>query len=194
MTTAFAARHTMDSPEWYTPTPLVEAARTVMGGIDLDPASHEEANERIQAAKFYDEIMDGLTLPWAGRVFLNPPGGKDAMGKSLVPAFWEMLVREYFDRHVTQAIWIGYSLEQLQTLQQCGTSHTPHDFPICFTAKRIAFVENEAKKAARIAKSIAEGKTPSKGASPSHSNYITYMGPNVREFAKAFGEFGKVRI
>lgn len=52
----FAARHSMDSPEWYTPSPFVEAAREVMGGIDLDPASHEEANRIIKAARYANYI------------------------------------------------------------------------------------------------------------------------------------------
>lgn len=203
-TSPCAARHTIDSPEWYTPAPFVEAARLTMGGIDLDPASHEEANERIQATRFYDEIMDGLTLPWSGRVFLNPPGGQ-------VNQFWEMAAREYFGRRVEQLVWIGYSLEQLQTLQQSACSHTPLDFPILFTAKRIAFVENEAKKALRIQKILREGEAPGASVakqkaaaqlragkepanSPSHSNYVCYMGSNVREFVKAFGAFGKVRL
>lgn len=179
--TAFAARHTCDSPEWYTPSPYVEAARDVMGGIDLDPASHEEANRTVKAARFFGIEDDGLKQRWGGRVFLNPPGG-------LVAEFWRKLMQEQME----QAIWIGYSLEQLQTLQCIGASMTPLDFSICITAKRIAFVENEAKKAARIEKLIAAGKNPNGKSSPSHSNYITYLGYRKTVFKDVFSKFGQV--
>lgn len=179
-------RHSMDSPEWYTPEQFVEAARRTMGSIDLDPASHPEANARVQAAKIYTEQENGLLQPWGGNVFLNPPGG-------YVNAFWNRAVNFYLNGAVTQLVWIGYSLEQLQTLQQSRAQIQPLEFPIMFTAKRIAFVENEAKKALRLAKLASQGKKP-KGNSSSHSNYICYMGPNVREFSREFGQFGKVVV
>lgn len=196
--TAFAARHSMDSPEWYTPSPIVEAAREVMGGIDLDPASHEEANRTVKATEFFTEADNGLRLGWHGRIFLNPPGG-------LVAEFWRFLIEEHHLGRVQQAVWIGYSLEQLQTLQCAKAFTTPLDFPICITAKRIAFVENAAKKRARLEeidavnilrKSRGEKLRPrnENGASPSHSNYITYIGPNVELFAKVFSVSGKVRM
>lgn len=189
--TAMAARHSMDSDSWYTPEPFVEAARAVMGGIDLDPASHEEANLTVNAARFFTVEDDGLKQPWRGRVFLNPPGG-------LVAEFWRKAMDEdpfgaAAGYGYEQLIWIGYSLEQLQTLQQCGSLRTPLDFPICVTAKRIAFVENEAKRRARIEKLIAAGKKPNAKSSPSHSNYITYIGPNTATFARVFSQFGTVR-
>jgi hypothetical protein len=38
--------------EWYTPQPYIDAAREVLGTIDLDPATSLQAQERIQAARF----------------------------------------------------------------------------------------------------------------------------------------------
>lgn len=184
---AFAARHTCDSPEWYTPSPFVEAARTVMGGIDLDPASHEEANRTVKAARYFTAEENGLTQSWDGRVFLNPPGG-------LVGEFWGTLLVEVQALRTTQAIWIGYSLEQLQTLQKAEPFTCPLVYPTCVTDKRIAFVENEAKRQARIAKLRAQGKRPNSSSSPSHSNYITYFGPNVDHFDAVFSRFGHVVI
>jgi len=183
-TIEFAARHTCDSPEWYTPAPFVEAARDVMGGIDLDPASHEEANRTVKATRFFTAEDDGLKQAWSGRVFLNPPGG-------LVADFWRKLIAEM--PFILKAIWIGYSLEQLQTLQQAGARQTPLDFPMCVTARRIAFVENEAKRAEREAKLIAAGKKPNVKSSPSHSNYITYIGEDADTFRRVFAQFGNVR-
>ena len=180
----FAARHTCDSPEWYTPSPFAEAARDVMGGIDLDPASHEEANCIVKATRFYTAEEDGLQMPWFGRVFVNPPGG-------LVPEFWCRVVASFNSNEFDEAIWIGYSLQQLQTLQnECA--ETPLDFTMCVPSKRIAFVENEAKRAERIAKLLALGKKPNEKSTPSHANYISYIGIGHERFARRFSEFGKV--
>jgi hypothetical protein len=59
--------------EYRTPAKYVEAARRVLGGIDLDPASSAEANVVVRASKFFTKEDDGLKHPWAGRVWLNPP-------------------------------------------------------------------------------------------------------------------------
>lgn len=191
MATAFAARHSMDTPEWYTPTPIVEAAREVMGSIDLDPASHEEANERVRAARFFDAEINGLEREWSGRVFLNPPGGKLG-AKSLTGLFWSKLMRHYVSLRVPEAIWIGYSLEQLQTLQHAESNFSPLDFSMCVPRRRIAFDENAAMRAARQAKQISDGKKPTELTSPSHANYITYLGPRKTRFDDVFKQFGQV--
>lgn len=191
----------MDSPSWYTPSDYVEAAREVMGGIDLDPMSDEEANQTVQAARFYTEAENGLTLPLYGRVFYNPAG-------SLVDEAWKHVLRGPYE----QLIWIGYSLEQLQTLQT-KNSVTPLDFPICYPRKRIPFVENRAKQLIRIATIIRKGEAdgatevqrkaaawcragkPPKDA-PSHANYIAYLGTGrgTERFEDVFSRFGKVRV
>ena len=205
MATRTAARHSCDSPEWFTPRPFVEAARKVLGAIDLDPASHAEANRIVRAGRFYDARANGLKQPWAGRVFLNPPGG-------LVAAFWLRMIDMYEARQITAAIWIGYSLEQLQTLQ----GYEPHEgdprivmpgpltFPICVPDRRIPFVESTAKLKIRRRALLEENRGRRReglelkkweaAASPSHANYVTYLGRAPKRFAKVFGAFGEVRL
>lgn len=159
-----------------------------MGGIDLDPASCEIANRTVKATRWYGKEHDGLKRPWAGRVFLNPPGAvtvKDpSTGKrktiepSLVRPFWERLCDEHRSGSVECAVWIGYSLEQLQVLQ--SSRDNPLDFCVCFPRSRIAF------------DSVLGAKTPT------HSSYIAYL-PRLRDgaadtdrFERAFKQFGVV--
>ena len=53
------------SDEWYTPPRIVEA----LGPFDLDPC----AGPMAHAARNLRREDDGLSQPWAGRVWLNPP-------------------------------------------------------------------------------------------------------------------------
>lgn len=63
------------SVEWYTPPALVETIRQFLGEIDLDPCA--DPGRAIPARTHYTAADDGLSQPWYGRVFCNPPyGGK----------------------------------------------------------------------------------------------------------------------
>lgn len=69
------------SPEWPTPQWLVDLLAAEFGPFDLDPAA---TAENAKAPKFYTAAEDGLSLPWEGRVFCNPPYGRtDAYGRSI---------------------------------------------------------------------------------------------------------------
>jgi len=85
--------------EWYTPSEYIEAARAVMGAIDLDPASSTIANSIVKAERYYTIEDDGCSLEWYGRVWLNPPYATD-----LVTAFANKLVAELAAGNVTEAI------------------------------------------------------------------------------------------
>lgn len=184
MTEMANAQHSAKSSDHGTPADVVDAARLVLGGFDLDPASSEEHNETIKADKIYTKENNGLIHPWCGRVFLNPPGTcglevcKNARACSckLVRKFWNKLVREYRIGNTTSAIWIGFSLEQLASLQN-NTEKSPldFDFPLCFPRKRMNFRGNQ----------------------PTHANYIALLSHRARtrfRFGVHFAKFGAVRM
>ena len=59
--------------EWLTPPYIVEA----LGEFDLDPCSPIN-RPWDTATRHYDEWDDGLNKPWWGRVWCNPPYGREA--------------------------------------------------------------------------------------------------------------------
>lgn len=69
----------MKNDEWLTPPDLVAA----LGPFDLDPCS-PGARRPWDTARVhfglcsYGPPADGLALPWFGRVWLNPPYGREA--------------------------------------------------------------------------------------------------------------------
>jgi len=72
------------SGEWITPSDLFDALWGEFDGFDLDPCGQREHHytaHRIATAggNFYDgsiPAMDGLTQPWHGKVYVNPPYGR----------------------------------------------------------------------------------------------------------------------
>lgn len=64
------------SAEWYTPPSIFELLRFPV--FDLDPCSPgKDKVPWIPADKHYTAADNGLLLPWEGKVWLNPPYGKD---------------------------------------------------------------------------------------------------------------------
>jgi ParB family chromosome partitioning protein len=124
--------HSSASNEWYTPANVVEAARAVMGEIDMDPASCFEANKVVRAFRYFDEVTDGLAQRWAGRVFLNPPGGRGSAAK-----WWKRLEGDWVRGFVDEAVFVGFNLEILRTGQD-GRSG-PASYPFCIPSKRLKF-------------------------------------------------------
>jgi Meiotically up-regulated gene 113/DNA N-6-adenine-methyltransferase (Dam) len=77
----FGAWSTVQAPEitgddFYTNAIIIEAARTALEHIDLDPASHPAANRLIKARKIFTFRDNGLLSSWHGRVWCNPPFGQ----------------------------------------------------------------------------------------------------------------------
>lgn len=63
-----------ESIEWYTPPEIFEALDT---SFDLDPCSPGEGKDFVPATHRLTVKEDGLSTPWEGYVFMNPPYGKN---------------------------------------------------------------------------------------------------------------------
>lgn len=60
--------------EWLTPPSIIKA----LGEFDLDPCSPDPAVRPWETAKtHYSKADNGLEKPWEGRVWCNPPYGKE---------------------------------------------------------------------------------------------------------------------
>lgn len=156
-----------DGDEWHTPLECIEAAREVMGGIDLDPATCLSAQEKVQAGEFFTKVDDGLTRPWFGRVWLNPP-----YSYPLIERFVDKLIAEYDAGNVTEAIVLTNNSSDTMWFRKLSTR-----FPACFTTGRLKFWHpSHDDFAAR------QGQT------------FFYLGPNWKGeiFASEFSQFGVV--
>lgn len=202
--TAVSPRHLSKTVEHYTPAPIVEAARATLGAIDLDPASCPLANETVRAARIYDRIEDGLLRPWSGRVFLNPPGGRDITG-SVQRAWWWRVARSWDEGEIDSAIFVAFSIELLQTSQAEPRGPIPLDFPLCFPARRVAYcraLEDAATSQEMLFGDKAEAPQLEVGDSPPHASCIVYLPPRralaneclrgLARFRAEFSKFGRV--
>jgi ParB family chromosome partitioning protein len=152
--------------EWYTPPNILELAREVMGGIDLDPASCEFANKAVQAKQFFTEAEDGIKKTWKGRVWLNPP-----YEAGLADAFTSKLLAE-IQIGVTEAI----CLTNNATETAWGSSLLAAANAVCFPKGRIRFLTE-----AGVMNSPLQGQM------------ICYLGKNVEKFSRVYGQLGPIK-
>lgn len=196
-------QHSAVTPEHYTPASVIEAARWVMGGIDLDPATTAEVNRTtVLAPTFFTREDDGLERRWHGRVWLNPPGGV-VRGRSNAAIWWKRLAADYLAGSIDQALFLGFSIEILATAQDAEI--WPGEMPFCVPRQRIEFLRAREPGGAPGMRSLF-GEPSSifaAGESPTHANVIVYLPPwkrgatvrgdAVERFVSRFGELGKVR-
>ena len=97
--------HFSGDPEWYTPPWLYERARLIMGGIDLDPATHQKAIKMgNKATRYFTKEDDGLKQDWGKglRIFCNPPFTlDDKKTPGVLPFLNKLLAADY-----SQAIFV----------------------------------------------------------------------------------------
>jgi ParB family chromosome partitioning protein len=150
--------------EWYTPAAHIEAARDVLGGIDLDPASSALANQVVKAERFFTADDDGLAQPWTGRVWLNPPYG------GMAGSFVGKLLSHHAAGDVPAAVVLVSAHDTDTEWFRPLFSHT-----LCFVAGRISFT--------------TVGRPAS---SSNHGSVLAYLGADPAYFADHFKQFGDI--
>lgn len=162
------AIHSSKTVEWYMPRQYVEAARQVLGTIDLDPASCELANRVVKAERYYTEKENGLAQDWRGRVWCNPPYGL-INSKSSQGTWVRKLIRSYESGVTTEAILLVSAVPEKKWFQAL------YAYIICFTDHRIHFYNEHTI-----------------GAQPALGSAFIYFGKNKQKFIDIFSQFGSV--
>lgn len=158
----------MANNEWGTPPNIIESARKVMGSIDLDPASNDEAQKVVQAGVYYTEDDSGLDQYWLDNVWLNPP-----YGRGLAEPFITTLVNQFEPGYVNQAVVLLNTVYTSTWFRESGINSIYS--ATCLPNKRIAFINPDTGK-------------PEKG--NDRDQIIVYLGDNPTAFCEEFSKYG----
>jgi Predicted transcriptional regulators len=150
--------------EWYTPSEYIEAAREVMGAIDLDPASCAFANKVVQASNYYTSEDDGLAKDWRGRIWMNPP-----YSGNLVSRFVTKLTEQVACGNTTDAVVLVNNATETAWFNALIKSSTA----VVFLKSRVRFYTLDGTR-----------NTPLQGQA------IVYFGNNEKDFIRVYRQFG----
>lgn len=154
-----------DTYDWFTPKEYIEAARRVMGSIDLDPATCTEANQVVRATKIYTPETDGLSHDWTGNVWLNPP-----YSTPHISLFLTKLLEAFDAGRVKQAVALTNNSTDTNWFHILAER-----FPFCLTRGRISFWGHGGEILA-----TRQGQS------------LFYLGKRVAAFRDEFSQFGIV--
>lgn len=150
--------------DFYTNPLVIKAAVHAMGGIDLDPASHAVANREVKAKRFYTIADDGLSKPWSGRVWLNPPFSQ-----------WSRWVPKIL------AEWGSGRIESMCALSAMRTVTAHYFGPLMLAADAWCVIRGRIRFWGGVA-----------GDAPDDGHGVFYFGGDRERFRVAFSELGAV--
>ena len=150
--------------EWYTPSEYIDAARSVMGTIHIDPCTSELAQKTVKADSYYTIETDGLSHPWFGTVWLNPP-----YTAKLITQFVDKLLGHMSNGEVSEAILLTHNNADTKWFHKAAMQSKS----VCFTRGRVRFYDEHG---------ISN--------SPTHGHVFMYFGPRKTRFEKSFRKYG----
>ena len=166
MKRAHAMYNTGDN-EWYTPSNLIDCARSFLGAIDLDPASSALANETVRAMTWYGVEHDGLAQRWQGRVWMNPP-----YARGLIERFVERLMESHLAGDVPEALILVNNATDTRWFHHLQSAPHRHTLALSYRVKFLS----------------PEGRDPN----AMQGQVVVYLGSRRAEFALAFSAHGVV--
>lgn len=142
--------------EWYTPPHILDRVREVLGSIELDPATCEEAQATVQADSWFTEEDDGLAHEWdVNTLWCNPP-------------YSTKLLKAFTSKFKTDPFLEGIMLTNSGTDTLWNKELA--DFVQVYTLGRISFLEPGG---------IEKGKG-------GRGSVFTYKGNNPQKFIEVF--------
>ncbi len=161
---AYVVGSDKDRDFYGTPTDWIERCRRVMGGIELDPASCQEANEMVvKAARFFDESVDALKQSWqCDSLFLNPPYGPTCA------KFASKFRNEWEAGKIRQAIILVNNTTETGAFDMFSRCAAAHAYP----RKRIQFIG-------------VEGRSKTQN---TRAQTFFYCGPRWKRFRNIFAD------
>lgn len=124
-----AVHFSSETAEHYTPVEVLSAVERCLGRISLDPCA--DPGKRVRAAQHFTKDDDGLSREWHGRIFMNPPYGRE------IAAWAKKLCHEWETGHVISAIALMPARTDTKWFR-CFRDH-----PVCFVAGRLKFLGNK---------------------------------------------------
>jgi len=187
------ARVKREDVEWISNADLVACAHELMGGIDLDPASSNLANEYVQAEKYYTPTDDGLnSQQWHGKVYLFPPSGAyfwdkkqgrwkmtrtSAISLTSSHAVWfRRLYHAWLTREIKEALYFTNCPDMIRYDQRI------FDFPVCIfrTTPMLVRRTKDEVSSYKTCTSIAVYMQPHENPSESTEKFVEIYSPRGR--------------
>lgn len=151
---------------WWTPEDILAAVHRVMPVIDLDPATSEEANERVGARRIFTEADNGLGHQWqAETLYCLPPF-------DLRADFADKLYQAHKTGRVREAIFLMVAETDAEWAQRLLRESAA----VCFLRGLTRYYDGDIGKLAEITAPQAQ--------------MAVYLGKRNWSFTQAFRELG----